>query len=487
MAVNLHATHFRFGNDDGSTEANHTFKANEDVNISLRKDVTFLLRIIVQETGNTAAANVDNRFQCARNGGAFQDITTSSTICKAVVAASYVDAANTTKRLTGTGTFESSSAGCTEDGLSGGNSNDIAALGCSETVCSLQIVGADTADADSITFRLTSPDFTITNDVVPTLTVLHNVSAAPGDGVVDVAGLAPTVAVTNNANSAPGVGVVTVTGFEPTVTAESGASANSEPGLGELTVAGLAPTIQTPESVAPGLGDVIATGFAPTIQTPESVAPGVGALVVDGFAPIINITVDARPAPGEVVVDGFAPTIDAGQGTTTNAGVGDVIATGFAPTIQTPESAAPGFGELIVEGFAPAVNIGANATPDVGQLLVEGFAPTIQTPLVILPGTGELIIIGFEPTIDIADPSVNATPGCGELFIIGYEPSVAISEIAAPSTGPTTSPRSYGGGISFDSLTGPTINELLKKKKKAKRKTLHPSMSHVIAQIENLF
>lgn len=171
MPVNLVTNHYRFGVDE-LAETTHGWYAAEDANPAsgvIPVNTTFLLRFNVQETGATAAANVDNQFQCSRNGGAFQNITTTSTIVKAVAAAALTDAGNCTKRLSGTGTFESSGAGQTEDGLSGGNNNDIAASGCSETECGLQIVGTDVAAGDILTFRLTSPDFTITNNVVPTL------------------------------------------------------------------------------------------------------------------------------------------------------------------------------------------------------------------------------------------------------------------------------------------------------------------------------
>ena len=104
-------------------------------------------------------------------GGGFKKITRTSSIVKAVAVGAFTNGQACTKRLTGTGTFETSGAGCTEDGLSGGNANDIAASGNSETEAGLQVVATDVAAGDVITFRLTSPDFTITNDVVPTINV----------------------------------------------------------------------------------------------------------------------------------------------------------------------------------------------------------------------------------------------------------------------------------------------------------------------------
>jgi len=173
MAVNLHTTHYRFGINE-LAESTHGWHAALDTNPAqgvIAVDTTFLLRFTVQETGGTAAGNTDQQFRCALNGGAFQNISTTSTIVKAVTTTVFANGADLTKRLTGTGTFESSGDGGTHDGLSGGPQNDIAASGNSETECALQIVGGDVVHGDVITFALTSPDFTITNDVVPTLTV----------------------------------------------------------------------------------------------------------------------------------------------------------------------------------------------------------------------------------------------------------------------------------------------------------------------------
>src|SRR3990167_6432746 len=144
MATDLRQTHFRFGKDDG-TESSHTWWQLEDVNHSqlLSADWTFLLRFTEQESGGTAAGNTDAQFQYNKNGAGWVDITTSSLVVKAVAVGAFTNGQDCTKRLSGTGTFESSGDGCTEDGLSGGPQNDIVASGNSETECGLQIVGAD--------------------------------------------------------------------------------------------------------------------------------------------------------------------------------------------------------------------------------------------------------------------------------------------------------------------------------------------------------
>jgi hypothetical protein len=345
MAVNLHTTHFRFGNDDG-TESTHTFKANEDTNISLIKTGIFLLRFQVQETGNTAAANTDCQFQVSRNGGAFQDITTSSTICRAVAVNAFTNGANCTKRLTGTGTFETTGAGCTEDGSSGGTANDIAALGCSETECGLQLQSGDIANGDVLTFRLTSPDFTITNDVVPTITVLHNVSLTPGNASLTLSTFAPTLTATDNQTLTPGVATLTLATFAPTVVA------------------------QDPQLVTPGIAALTLTTFAPTVTVTQnaSLTPGTLALGLTTFAPTVTATAHQTltPTTKALALETFAPTVTASDHKAVTPGAASLTLETYEPTVTV----SGGDVEDVGDG-------GVSVTPDSATLTLQGYAPTV--------------------------------------------------------------------------------------------------------------
>src|SRR3972149_3896657 len=170
MATDLRQTHFRFGKDDG-TEASHTFWQLEDVNHSqeISADWTFLLRFCEQVT--VAVSNVDAQFQYNKNAAGWVDITTTSSVVKAVAVGAFTNGQACTKRLSGTGTFETTGAGCTEDGSSGGTTDDIVASGNSETEAGLQVVFANVANNDTIQFRFTSPDWTVTYTITPTLTI----------------------------------------------------------------------------------------------------------------------------------------------------------------------------------------------------------------------------------------------------------------------------------------------------------------------------
>lgn len=187
MAVNLHTTHFRWGVDE-LAESTHGWYAAEDANPAvgvLPLDTVILLRFNEQETGGTAIANVDGVFEFRINSGAWTALTTTSAGPRAVAAVALTNGSACTKRLSGTGTFETTGAGQTEDGTSGGAANDIAASGCSETECGIIIDLADVAFNDVIQFRLTSPDTTVTNDVVPSLTIGARVVSATESLKVD--------------------------------------------------------------------------------------------------------------------------------------------------------------------------------------------------------------------------------------------------------------------------------------------------------------
>lgn len=174
MAIALHQRHFRFGLDNG-TEATHTWVANEDTAVTLTVDTPFLLRFALWEEGGTAVPNLNSQFQCRRNGGAWQNVTTTSTICKAVAVAAFTNGQHCTRRLTQkpTGTFVTNNQGCTEDGNSGGNQNDVAANGYTETEAGLQLVGSGLATGDTIEFQLTvsyTGGSSVTRDVTPAVT-----------------------------------------------------------------------------------------------------------------------------------------------------------------------------------------------------------------------------------------------------------------------------------------------------------------------------
>lgn len=364
MAVNLHSTHFRFGIDE-LAEGTHGWHANEDANPAqgvIDTDTTFLLRFTVQETGATAAGNVDSQFQCRKNTGTWQNITTTSSIAKAVAAAALTNGGNCTKRLGGTGTFESSGAGQTEDGLSGGNANDIAASGNSETECGLQILSADLAGGDVVEFRLTSPDFTITNDVVPSITVsgptiVEADGAATGAATDSVIGRAVWAGVTAAAGVAADAvvavalwaGVASSAGVAADSVVSGATAGSTASSAGVTTVDGQGEAGGGSDAAAAGTSEV--SGVTAAIAAAGSSASGVG--TISGIA------------AGFALADGSAP----GTGLATGVGVSTAQADAFSAGASTPTGigAALFLGTGQADGLAALSGLSASVIPGVGS------------------------------------------------------------------------------------------------------------------------
>jgi len=330
MALTL--SHYRFGIDE-LTESTHGWHAAEDTNPAqgvILVGVTFLLRFTVQADA-TGLTNVDNEFQYRKNGGTWTNITTSSTNVVAIAATALTNGSNCTKRLSGTGTFEASAAGQTEDGTSGGTTNDIVASGNSETECGLRLVGADLADDDVIEFRLTRDGGTLldTYAVVPTLIVLDDMagtlSATLGAltltaaGTVDIAGTAsPTLgALTSSAagaldiagalSSSLGAATLSATG-----TVEIAGTLSTSLAAATLSAAG---TVEDPET----FGELAATLGAVTLSASASLdvtgtaAPLLGSLTLSATGALDLVAqVSGTLAPLTLAATG---TLDvAGQG-----------------------------------------------------------------------------------------------------------------------------------------------------------------------------
>jgi len=167
---------FRGRNDDGSETA-ATWIAAANTNWTQDADTTFRLRFLVQETAGGALNNKGCQWQYRLNAGTWTNITTTSTVCKAVDSPNLVDATDTTQQL-GAGTFIATNAGITEDGLNAGVA-DFAGNDETEFEAPLQIISGDVTDADTLEIRLVDEDGTTVLDAytnTPSITV--NILAA---------------------------------------------------------------------------------------------------------------------------------------------------------------------------------------------------------------------------------------------------------------------------------------------------------------------
>lgn len=176
----LAQSRYRFGVVE-LAEATHSFLAAENVNVSRAVGVggQFLARMGIQASGGVAHNNVAAKWQYEHQNSqgvvtAWADITQSSAVVRTGSTTVFANQANCTNRLGGTGTFESSGAGCTHTGAFGGNALDIVSNGRAETEIGLQLIAADVDMGDKIRLRVVMSNGTLLNsyDAFPEITVL---------------------------------------------------------------------------------------------------------------------------------------------------------------------------------------------------------------------------------------------------------------------------------------------------------------------------
>jgi len=157
--------------EDGSENA--SADAGCAINTALQRyldgDQTLGLRIRLQITNAVSGASTDDfQLQYSKNGGAFTNLTTSTTDVKAVDSTNLTDQAATTNRLgAGSGSFVAGLV--SEDGLA--DNKQVTASNYSEFLYTVRLVAANLADNDVITFRVLRNGSTMTYTVTPQVTV----------------------------------------------------------------------------------------------------------------------------------------------------------------------------------------------------------------------------------------------------------------------------------------------------------------------------
>lgn len=173
----LTVQHYRFFNDDGS-ETTMTVAANEDTALTLNINQATprtILRMVLSETGAgsiSGATTDDYQLQYSYDGGAYTNVTTTSSVVKGFNSTNLTDAGTTTNNpnLTdGGGTFvagEISESGLVTD-------RQITANNWTELVYTLEVVHANVANAKNIDFRvlLNGATTNMTYSVTPRITV----------------------------------------------------------------------------------------------------------------------------------------------------------------------------------------------------------------------------------------------------------------------------------------------------------------------------
>lgn len=211
----LTQVHYRIYNDDGS-ESTSTPKAAEDTQTTIStQSPKFHLRIVLSETGAgsiSGATTDDYQLQYQYDGGAFTNVTTTSSVVKGFDSSNLTDADVTTNRGTngvtdGGGSFVAGEI--SEDGLI--DDRQITANNFTEFLYALQVVPGSAADGKVVNFRvlLNGATTNMTYTVTPSIVVDHP-SIAAGAGTLTLTGTAATPK--HGWLVAGGAGTLTLTG-----------------------------------------------------------------------------------------------------------------------------------------------------------------------------------------------------------------------------------------------------------------------------------
>ena len=148
---------FRIVDDDG-TEANATSLALNPAAYNQQIDSTFRVRMLVQETAGGSVNNESFTWQYRHVEGTntWTDITTTSSVCRAVNS-QLVDDADTTSASSnriGSGTYITDNSAQCEDGVTTSPTADFAGNDEVECEISVQVRGVDTSDGDTVEIRV---------------------------------------------------------------------------------------------------------------------------------------------------------------------------------------------------------------------------------------------------------------------------------------------------------------------------------------------
>jgi hypothetical protein len=184
---------FRARNDNGD-ESTAIWMAAANTNWTQMVDKNFRLRFLVQETSGISEWDKSFQLEYNLNGGGWNDVTGASSVVKAGATANVTDGADTTQQL-GSGTYPPTNDGFDEaDGLVGGTSLDFSGNDEVEVEFSLQIVGTDVSNGDTIQLRVKGLD---TYTTTPTMTVtgagFDIIFKAEDDATCGGTGLAPCI------------------------------------------------------------------------------------------------------------------------------------------------------------------------------------------------------------------------------------------------------------------------------------------------------
>jgi hypothetical protein len=152
-----------------------------DVDFDRAADTPWRIRFLIQETAGGMESNKTFKLQRSwSGGGGWVDVTTSSSVVKAVPHPYINDASDCTQQI-GAGTFIANNDGFSHDGTCGGSGMDFQS---NEAECEfvIEIIGSDVTTGQTIDFRVVETDDTELSNYTftPTVTIIDEVITTIG-------------------------------------------------------------------------------------------------------------------------------------------------------------------------------------------------------------------------------------------------------------------------------------------------------------------
>lgn len=154
VKASFNLAQYAFYND--GTESGSTIIGSANSQQELDCDTTYICRVEIVEENGAGGDCKTPEWEYNHNGGGWVDVTTSSSVVKAV-SGGLVDGNDTTQRL-GSGSFISTNAWQSEDGPM--PTLTYAASEVCEGALNFQVIAADVSDGDEVLLRMVVHTYT---------------------------------------------------------------------------------------------------------------------------------------------------------------------------------------------------------------------------------------------------------------------------------------------------------------------------------------
>lgn len=319
---------FRYRNDDND-EANASWIYALNIDGSLDVDTNYRIRLLIQETNNGAAVSKVWKFQRSYNSGAWTDITTTSSVVKAVSSSYFADGDDCTQQL-GSGTFISTNSGMSEDGNTG--SVLIGTNYETEAELAFQIVSGDVANNDTIEIRAVESDSTL----LGTYTRTPSITVSEAEDVNVQAAMATLSLATHQVNVdaeidiSVNVSSLSLATYQPDVSL----NVNAQAGFSALNLVTFQSEIITNVEIDVGVSSLALATYQPNVDAEIDISAGISSLSLATQQAEIEAKTEIDTQTAGLSLATQSANVDVGADVEVNVGVSSSILSTLSASVD---------------------------------------------------------------------------------------------------------------------------------------------------------